>query len=102
MGVEVDLFNNKADVSIMIGEKSVWGSGAASRAWALVMNVLVQELGIRLVTAGTMETNIPMIKLMNRSGMKIDAILPNRFVYENKQVGLVAASYYPVNIFKAI
>ena len=95
IGVEVDRFNNKADVSILIGEKNVWGTGVASRAWGLVLNVLIQRLGFRLLTAGTMETNIPMIKLMKRSGMTIDAILPNRFVYENKQIGLVAASYSP-------
>jgi len=96
IGVEVDQFNNKADVSIIIGEKSVWGTGVASRAWGLVMNVLIQKLDFRLVTTGTMETNVPMIKLIKRSKMTIDAILPNRFIYEDKQVGLVAASYFSV------
>ena len=97
MGVEVDRYNSKADVSIMIGEKSVWGTGVASRAWSLVLNALIKDLCFRLVTAGTMETNVPMINLMKRSGMTIDAILPNRFVNENRQIGLVAASYNSVN-----
>ena len=102
IGVNVDPYNNKADVSIIIGDKSVWGTGVGSRAWILVMDVLVKKLGYRLITAGTMETNISMIKLMKRSKMTIDSILPNRFIFENKQVGLVAASYCPSGFINRI
>ena len=102
IGVAVDPFNSLADVSIIIGEKSVWGTGIASRAWGLVLDVLIKKLDFKLVTAGTMETNIPMIRLMKRSGMTIDAILPNRFVGENKRIGLVAASYSPLEFLGKI
>jgi len=102
IGVDVDPYNNKADVSIIIGDKSVWGTGVGSRAWSLVIDILIKQLGFRLITAGTMETNMSMIKLMKRSNMTIDAILPNRFVYEDKQVGLVAASYTPVEFINKI
>ena len=102
IGVDVDPYNNKADVSIIIGDKSVWGTGVGSRAWSLVVDILIKQLGFRLITAGTMETNMSMIKLMKRSKMTIDAILPNRFVYEDKQVGLVAASYSPVEFINKI
>ena len=93
IGVTIDSFNSLADVSIIVGEKKVWGTGIGSRAWGLVLDVLIQKLGFRIVTAGTMESNTPMIKLMKRSGMTIDAILPNRFIFKNNQIGLVAASY---------
>ena len=102
MGVEIDNYNNKADVSILIGEKNIWGTGVATRAWGLALNALTLELGYRLVTAGTMETNIPMINLMIRCGMTIDAILPKRFILDSKQIGLVSASYYPVNVIETI
>jgi len=45
-----------------------------------------------MVTAGTMELNESMIKLMKRSGMKIDSILPDRFIFDDKYVGMVVAS----------
>lgn len=102
MGVEIDNFNNKADVSILIGEKNNWGTGVATRAWSLVLTALTKELGYRLVTAGTMETNIPMINLMIRCGMTIDAILPRRFILDSMQIGLVSASYYPANLIETI
>jgi RimJ/RimL family protein N-acetyltransferase len=92
MGVSVDLQNSVADVSIIIGEKKTWGTGIGTAAWNLVVNTLLTKFKFRLVTAGTMEVNEPMVKLMKRSGMQIDAILPGRFLWEGKDVGMVSSS----------
>ena len=45
-----------------------------------------------MVVAGTMEVNEPMINLMKSSGMKIDCVLPGRFIFEEREVGLLWAS----------
>jgi ribosomal-protein-alanine N-acetyltransferase len=92
LGISVNYENKIADLSIIIGDKSSWGSGAGSRAWSLALNTLLYDLNFRIVTAGTMEVNKPMINLMKRSGMSIDGILPARFLFEGNEVGLVAAS----------
>lgn len=92
IGVSVDSLNNVADLSIIIGDKSMWGTGVGSRAWSLALNAILYDLNFRMVTAGTMESNKPMINLMKRSGMNIDGILPRRFMLEGNEVGFVAAS----------
>lgn len=92
MGIAVDVANKTADLSILLGIKSVWRLGLATRAWTMALNTILNELDFRMVTAGTMTANEPMIKLLKRSGMKIDCILPDRFIFEGKTVGLVAAS----------
>lgn len=62
-----------ADVGIMIGERSAWGSGYGKEAWSLVIEWLLSEPSIRKVTAGTLVSNISMLRLMNHSHMTHEA-----------------------------
>lgn len=92
IGIKVDSRNSTADLSIMVGCKLYWRTGVGSRAWCLAISTLFDHFGFRMITAGTMTTNEPMLSLIRRSGMVVDAILPNRFVWEDRLVGLVLAS----------
>lgn len=92
--VLVNSDNNWASLSIMIGDKSCWGSGIGSRAWVLMLDTLLNVLNFRMVIAGTMEVNKPMVKLIKKSGMKIDCVLPGRFIYKGREVGLLWASKF--------
>ncbi len=92
IGVSVDKSNNIADISILIGNKNFWGKGIALIAWKLVLDYLLENIKFRLVTAGTMEINEPMLKIINRSEMKIDATLPARFNFNGNYISMVLAS----------
>lgn len=92
IGVSVDKPNNVADVSILIGDKNYWGKGIAIIAWKLVLDFLLEKLKFRLVTAGTMDINEPMLKIIKKSEMKIDAVLPARFNFNGKYISSVLAS----------
>jgi len=92
IGVAVDRYNKAADLRIIIGDKRVWRMGIGKRAWTAVMKNLLEVLGFRIVTAGTMEVNEPMIGLMKSSGMHIHGIIPRRFLWEGREVGLVFGS----------
>lgn len=94
MGVAMDTINNIADVSIIIGEKKAWGRGFASIAWSLVLNELLVNQAIRKVTAGTMGTNSPMIRLMERSGMQVESRRYRHFLWEGQEVDLVQAARF--------
>jgi len=94
IGVTVDRHNNIADLAIMIGDKRAWGKGLGSHAWKVVIKMLLDTLNFRIVTAGTLEVNAAMIKLMTNSGMRIDGIFPRRFLWEGSEVGLVMASIH--------
>jgi [ribosomal protein S5]-alanine N-acetyltransferase len=92
IGVNIDLSNNIADVSIIIGDKDYWGKGIGLKVWNSIIRKLIDDMNIRLVTAGTMENNIPMINLMRKSNMKIEAILRKRFIHNAEEIGMVVAS----------
>lgn len=66
------------DIGIMIGRRSVWGAGLGQDAWDTLLNWFIDERRIRKVTAGTMRCNLPMIKLMERSGMVLEAVRPEQ------------------------
>jgi ribosomal-protein-alanine N-acetyltransferase len=63
-----------ADVGIMIGEKDVWGRGFGQDAWDTITQWLLSQGYIRKLTAGTLARNRGMIKLMERSGMRLEAV----------------------------
>lgn len=63
ISVFVDVNNEIVDISIMLGEKEYWGKGYGSEAFIGVVNFL-KELRIHKITAGTIETNNAMIKIM--------------------------------------
>jgi [ribosomal protein S5]-alanine N-acetyltransferase len=66
------------DIGIMIGCRSVWGRGIGQDAWRTLMNWFLSQGSIRKVTAGTMQSNEGMIKLMKRSGMVLEAVRPKQ------------------------
>ncbi len=92
MGVTVDIKNKTADLSIIIGERRVWGMGVGSRAWVLVMRTLLGIMNFRMITAGTMSVNKSMLALFERSGMHINGIIPGRFLWEGIEVEMITAS----------
>lgn len=61
------------DVGIMIGDKSVWGQGYGQDAWNTLTAWLLSRDDIRKLTAGALACNFGMVKLMQRSGMRLEA-----------------------------
>ncbi len=89
IGVSIDKANGVADVSIIVGEKAVWGSGIGSKAWCAVVDALLADPAIRKVTAGTMSVNEPMLRLMARSGMAVEAVRKRQFICGGAEVDMV-------------
>ncbi len=69
----VSSHHGTVDVGIMIGDKSTWGLGFGQDAWNTLTNWLLKQDNIRKLTAGTLACNTGMIKLMERSGMMLEA-----------------------------
>ena len=88
----LDLHNKTADLSILIGDKSIWGQGIGNRSWCLASLGLIKYENIRLITAGTMSCNKRMIKIFEKNNMTIDAVLPNRYLFSGKYADLILAS----------
>lgn len=84
------------DIGILIGSRAMWGGGFGQDAWNTLLNWFTKQSGIRKLTAGTMRCNAGMVKLMERSGMTLEAIppaqelldgVPQDMVYFGKFIG---------------
>lgn len=62
-----------ADIGIMIGCRKAWGSGIGFDAWATISDWLLEHTPITKITGGAMKKNIPMVKIMLKSGMALES-----------------------------
>ena len=94
ISISVDRDNSVADLSILIGERRARNKGFGLAAWNLLMDHLLATVGMRKATAGTMSVNIPMLRIMEKSGMKSDGRRKNQFLIDGKTVDLVYAAKF--------
>lgn len=66
------------DVGIMVGNRDAWGKGIGQDAWNTLLAWLLEQDCIRKLTAGTMRCNGAMVRLMERSGMRLEAVRPGQ------------------------
>ncbi len=91
------LHHGTVDVGIMIGDTSVWGQGYGQDAWNTLTNWLLEQKGIRKLTAGTTSVNYGMIKLMERSGMTLEAVRKAQEIVDGVPVDILySAKFRPV------
>ncbi len=89
MTAYVSRFHETVDVGILLGEKSVWGSGLGLDAWNTLTNWLLECDGIRKITAGTLACNYAMIKILERSGMHHEATRKKQEIVNTKAVDIL-------------
>lgn len=90
ISVAIDYHNEAADISILIGERSLWGQGYGLEAWNLAIESM-RQMRMRLITGGCMATNKGMLRVMEKSGMKPYFVRKNYFCDDD---GLVDSVHY--------
>jgi RimJ/RimL family protein N-acetyltransferase len=73
MGVRNNL-HRCAEYSVVLGDKSVWGTGVAFEASYLIVKHGFDAFGLARVECGTSEDNAGMRKLAGRLGMKQEGV----------------------------
>lgn len=73
MTAYISRHHQTVDVGIMVGASSVWGKGYGQDAWNTLIGWLNAQHKIRKITAGTLSCNTGMLKIMQRSGMELEA-----------------------------
>ncbi len=63
-----------ADMGLLIGDRRFWGQGIGLDSWSTLLDYLLYVRSLRKVTAGTVACNFGMIKVMERSGMYLEAV----------------------------
>jgi RimJ/RimL family protein N-acetyltransferase len=90
----IDRPNRVADLSIMIGEREVWGQGYGSEAWDAACRYLLEGAEMRKVRAGTMAVNQAMRALMRKSEMEPDGVWRRHLLFEGQEVDVVFAALF--------
>lgn len=87
--VFVDVRHGVADIGIMIGEKSRWGSGLGLDAWRTAVDNVQMVPNIRKITAGCLSENLAMMRIMESSGMHLEAIRRSHELFDDRPVDLL-------------
>ncbi len=78
-----------ADIGLMLGDRHYWRQGLGLEAWSAVLNKVLTENGLRKVTGGTARPNIGMVKIMEQSGMTLEAVRQRQELIEGQAVDLL-------------
>jgi RimJ/RimL family protein N-acetyltransferase len=77
------------DVGILIGDRSVWGQGFGLDAWCVFTDWLGEHPLVRKITAGTMRPNLGMARIMEQSGMVLEAVRPGQELLDGQPQDLL-------------
>lgn len=83
------LHHGTVDMGIMVGCLSAWGQGIGQDAWNTLLHWLLSAGGVRKVTGGAMRSNQAMVRIMERSGMTLEAVRPGQEVLDGVPQDLV-------------
>lgn len=79
MTAYISRHHKTADVGLLVGDPNSWGKGYGQDAWDTLGDWLLDQAGVRKLTAGAVATNVAMVRIMERFGMKHEA---TRFAQE--------------------
>jgi ribosomal-protein-alanine N-acetyltransferase len=94
MSAHVDERHRVADVSILVGERSVWGQGYGTEAFRAVCGYLLHQAGMRKVTAGTLSVNRGMLAIMRHLGMVEDGRRVRQCLFEGAEVDVIHGALF--------
>jgi ribosomal-protein-alanine N-acetyltransferase len=94
MTATVDAANRVAELAIMIGEANSRGHGYGFEAWVCACRFLLDEGGMRKVSAGTMAVNIPMLRIMKSADMIEEGRRTRQFLFEDTEVDAVLMALF--------
>lgn len=94
MTAYVEPTNGVADMGILIGERAAWGQGLGSETWLAACGFLFLDLGLRKITAGTIEPNQGMLGIMRKTGMKEDGRRVRQHLWEGRPVDVIHAALF--------
>lgn len=79
----IDAHHGRADIGLLLGEKTQWGRGYAAEAIARLTEHAIRELGLRKVTAGCYANNLGSVRAFQKAGFTVEARLPQHWVADD-------------------
>jgi len=88
------LHHQTADIGLMIGERGLWGQGYGQEAFSIVVDKLISMGSIRKITAGTMEKNRAMIRIIEQAGLRWEATRKQQELLDGEAVDILYYARY--------
>ena len=85
----INLQHETADIGILIGSSGHWGKGYGQEAFGLAVDALLSLAKLRKITAGTMASNLGMIKVLQKCGMGLEATRKGQELLDGKPVDIL-------------
>lgn len=82
----IDWRHLRAEVGLLIGDKTVWGRGFASEAIRLMARYAFESLHLSKLTAGCYAGHAGSAKAFLKAGFSLEATLPSHLVFEGRRV----------------
>jgi ribosomal-protein-alanine N-acetyltransferase len=92
---DIGVNTGTADVGIMIGDRTVWGSGIATDTLLTVSRYAFDTLGVRKLTAGAVSENIAVIKAFKKIGYVEEARLRKKIKIMGQYMDHVLLGCFP-------
>lgn len=90
----IDLYHERAEVGLLIGNREFWGRGVATKAIELISDYAFKKRNLRKLTAGIYEGNIGSCKAFQGAGFILEARLEKHWRFEDGfQDGLIFSKF---------
>ncbi len=78
----IDRHHRRAEIGLLIGDRSVWGRGIASSAIELAARYAFESLGLLKITAGCYAGNVGSRRAFEKAGFVVEAIRKRHFLLD--------------------
>ena len=79
--------HKKGQLSLLIGEKSIWGKGYATEAVRTITQWGFDELGLERIEAGCYETHLASKHIFLKIGYTVDGYFRSSVAFEGRRIG---------------
>lgn len=84
----------RSEMSLWIGEKSLWGAGLGTEAISLMRDFACARLKLHKITAGCYSNNIASARAFEKAGFHIEAVLKEEYFNQGKFVDRFCYAYF--------
>ncbi|MBS3169531.1 GNAT family N-acetyltransferase [Candidatus Woesearchaeota archaeon] len=96
---DIDIYTKKAGLGVLIGDKSLWGSGLASEAISLGIDFCFNIMGLHKICGGCIEPNTGMKKIFEKLGFSKEGHFKEHDLFEGRYIdhihyGLLRKDYH--------
>lgn len=85
----INWYHRHADVSLFIGEKSLWGKGVGAEAISLVVDFSFRTLNLNKLKAGAEITNVGSIRAFEKCGFVREGLLRGHVLRDGREEDVV-------------